>query len=97
MNFLSSVKDCINYFKRSEYKNLFDDECYRRLNNVLKQYGQLETHETILEVCLSNDDRTCDYSIRLDKKSKFGKEFLMLSRIMILSLAAFLTCSELTT
>ena len=75
MKFLSSVKDCINYFKRSEYKNLFDDECYRRLNNVLKQYGNLETHETILEVCLSNDDRTCDYSIRLDKKSKFGKEF----------------------
>ena len=63
---MSSVETCINYFYRNKYPNLFDAECYQRLQNVFNQFGNLATHETILEVVLSNNEKSCDYSIRLD-------------------------------
>ncbi|MBQ9480081.1 MAG: hypothetical protein IJU71_11085, partial [Selenomonadaceae bacterium] len=63
---MSTVKDYIRYLRRNDYPALFDDECQRRLDNVIDQYGELETHETILEIDLSNAARAVDYSIRLD-------------------------------
>ncbi len=63
---MNSVKNFLAYFRQNEYQNLFDAECYSRLENVLNQFGNLETHETILEIVLSNNEKTCDYSIRLD-------------------------------
>ena len=63
---MSTVKDYIRYLRRSDYPALFNDECRRRLDNVLSQYGELETHETILEINLSDDARSVDYSIMLD-------------------------------
>ncbi|MBR1579513.1 MAG: radical SAM protein [Selenomonadaceae bacterium] len=72
---MSTVKDYIRYLRRNDYPALFDDECQRQLNNVIKQYGELETHETILEIDLSNAARAVDYSIRLNRPTEFGKEF----------------------
>lgn len=63
---MNSVETYIKYFRRSKYPNLFDAECDRRLENVLNQFGKIQTHETGLEVVLSDDNKTCDYSIRID-------------------------------
>lgn len=63
------VKDYLNYFRKSQYPALFSKEDIDKLKNVERLYGDIETQETILEVCLSEEVTGCDYSIRKDVSS----------------------------
>lgn len=61
-----TVKQYLDYFRLERYHDLLDEESMTKLHYVEEKYGTLETEETILEVRLSENDRTCDYSIRVD-------------------------------
>ena len=60
-----TVSNCLAYLKEKEYPQLFSRECMIRLDNVGKLFGEIETEETILEVLLDKEVRTCDYSIKV--------------------------------
>ncbi|MBE6095293.1 MAG: radical SAM protein [Schwartzia succinivorans] len=68
------VKECLDYLGQKTYENLFDDGCRRGWENVRQQFGDKETSEIILAVCLSKEEKGCGYSIRLDRKTPFGNE-----------------------
>ena len=59
------VKDYISYFEKIQYTELFDEEVHRRLKNIEAVYGDLETGETIQEILLSREEKSCDYSIKI--------------------------------
>ena len=59
------VKDYISYFEKIQYTELFDEEVHRRLKNIEAVYGDLETEETIQEILLSREEKSCDYSIKV--------------------------------
>lgn len=69
------VSDCLDYLQREIYDYLFDDDCRRSWENVRRQFGGKETNETILEVCLSQEARGCDYSIRIGRETPFSSEY----------------------
>ena len=69
------VKDYLRYLKKASYPQLFDMEGMHKLDNVEKVYGHLETEETILEICLSGGEKSCDYSIRIDTDSPSVREY----------------------
>lgn len=72
---MATVGDCIGYLKRHAYPHLFDKECGKRWDNVERQFGELETEETILEVNLTRKEAGCDYSIRLPRETDFSQEY----------------------
>ena len=69
------VKDYLRYLKKASYPQLFDMEGMHKLDNVEKVYGHLETEETILEICLSGGEKSCDYSIRINTDSPSVREY----------------------
>ncbi len=69
------VKDYLNYFRQKEYAALFGTDDLQKLQNVEKIFGDIETQETILETCLSQEKRSCDYSVRVDVDSPYLKEY----------------------
>ncbi len=69
------VGEYLDYLRQAEYPHLFSDEDMKKLENVEKTYGGMETEETILEVCLSAEETGCDYSIRIDKDSDTVSEY----------------------
>lgn len=69
------VKEYLDYFRQSNYPALFSEEDIAKLANVEKLYGEIETEETILEVCLSEEQTGCDYSIRKDLDSSLLSEY----------------------
>ena len=71
---MTKVKDYIAYLREKEYPQLFSSECMKRLANVEKKFGEIETEETILEVLLDREERSCDYSIKvLTGKKEVGE------------------------
>ncbi|MGN0413188.1 MAG: hypothetical protein ACI4FV_09140, partial [Lachnospiraceae bacterium] len=64
------VRDYLSYLKEEEYPQLFSKECMHRLNLVEQTFGELESEETILEVLLDKEARTCDYSIKIQTVNK---------------------------
>ena len=71
----SKGKDYLRYLKKTSYPQLFDMEGMHKLDNVEKVYGHLETEETILEICLSGGEKSCDYSIRINTDSPSVREY----------------------
>lgn len=69
------VKDYLTYLKRTTYPHLLDGKGMDRLGNVEEIYGNLETEETILEICLSGGEKSCDYSIRIDRDSSVVQNY----------------------
>lgn len=69
------VKEYLDYFRRCNYSALFSEDDIEKLKNVEKIYGDIETEETILEVCLSDEKTGCDYSIRKDVNFPDVKEY----------------------
>ncbi len=70
-----TVKNYLKYFYKKNYPALFDEECVRQLKNVELTFGEIVSEETILEVCLTKPEKTCDYSIRVDVDSVFLSEY----------------------
>ena len=70
-----TVKEYLTYFRHREYPNFIAKEDLEKLENVERIFGELETKETILEICLSKKDTGCDYSIRIDVDSPYVKEY----------------------
>ena len=70
-----TVSNCLAYLKEKEYPQLFSRECMIRLDNVEKKFGEIETEETILEVLLDKEVRTCDYSIKVLTENKEVSEY----------------------
>jgi pyrroloquinoline quinone biosynthesis protein E len=70
-----TVKKYLSYFRESNYPALFSRQDIDRLENVEKIYGDIETDETILEICLSEEKTGCDYSIRKAVDSPYVKEY----------------------
>ncbi len=69
------VREYLDYFRQKEYLALFGEDDLQKLQNVEKVYGDVETKETILETCLSQEKRSCDYSVRVDVESPYLKEY----------------------
>lgn len=69
------VKVYLEYFRKKEYPFLFSEADLEKLRNVEKEYGDLETDETILEVCLSEEKTGCDYSICQKAESSYLSEY----------------------
>lgn len=69
------ITQYLSYWKRHSYPELFGDETRRQLENVERQYGSLLTEETILEVCLSDSQKSCDYSFRIDTDINSVREY----------------------
>lgn len=69
------VKDYLRYFRENDYPNLFSRECVRQLENIETVYGEMESEETILEVVLGQEERGCDYSIKIDTGDKTVKDY----------------------
>ena len=69
------IKEYLSYFDQMQYPALFSEECLERLNNIRSVYGELETDETILEIRLDQEERGCDYSIRIDTDKEIVKEY----------------------
>ena len=59
------VKDYLSYFEKAQYPQLFDEEVSGRLKNIEAIYGELETEETIQEILLNSEEKSCDYSIKV--------------------------------
>lgn len=69
------VSTYLSYGRRREYPELFDAKTLRGLEHVERRFGQIQTEETILEVCLSDGEKNCDYSIRVDTGSDRVREY----------------------
>lgn len=69
------VREYLDYFRECRYPALFSEEDIEKLKNVEKIYGDMETEETILETCLSDEKTGCDYSIRKDVNLPEVKEY----------------------
>lgn len=70
-----TVKEYLKYLRHNEYPSFLLKEDMDKLENVEKVFGELETEETILEICLSKKETGCDYSIRVDVDSTYVKEY----------------------
>ena len=70
-----TVKEYLTYLRHKKYSNFLAQEDMEKLENVEKVFGDLETEETILEICLSKKETGCDYSIRVDVDSPYVKEY----------------------
>lgn len=64
-NTLLTVKELINDMQTLSYPQLFSRECISRLNNVAAVLGDRKTNNSIIEVVLSEKQRTLDYSMTL--------------------------------
>lgn len=71
----TKVKDYLMYFREYDYPNLFGRECVRQLENIEAVYGEKESEETILEVVLGQEERNCDYSIKIDTGKNEVKDY----------------------
>lgn len=71
---MAALKEYVGYLRRQKYDALLDGECLRRLDNVVTQFDDRETHSTILEFNLSDEGRACDYSFQADGDD-FIKEY----------------------
>lgn len=69
------VSDFIKKLREHTYEHLFDDECYRRLDNVNRQFGHLVSHYVIWEAILSDEAKTVDCSILCPYDTPYGKNF----------------------
>ncbi len=73
---MSTVKEYLHYLRQEKYPSLFDGECYERLLNVEHAFGDIKTNEGIMEICLSKEEKACDYSIRVEvENSALVKEY----------------------
>ena len=61
-----TIKEYLRYFSRQRHPNLFSDVCMQAVQNISEQFGHLESHETIMEIRLDQEERTGDYSVRVD-------------------------------
>lgn len=69
------VSSYLDYFRRSAYSALFDAACMEKLDRVQQVYGDTKSSETILEVRLSEPEKTCDYSICIQTHKEFVREY----------------------
>lgn len=73
---MPKVEEYIKYLQRKQYPALFGGGTQAALANISRQYGRLETSETVQEISLSSGERSCDYSIRIDcKTNQYVKEY----------------------
>ena len=73
---MPKVEEYIKYLQRKQYPALFGGGTQAALANISRQYGHLETSETVQEISLSSGERSCDYSIRIDcKTNQYVKEY----------------------
>ena len=70
-----TVKEYLTYLRQKDYPYFLSKEDMDKLENVERIFGDLETEETILEICLSKKETGCDYSIRVDVDSPYVKEY----------------------
>lgn len=69
------ISQYLSYWRRQSYPELFGDETRRQMESIERRYGSLSTEETILEVCLSDAQTSCDYSFRIDTGSECVREY----------------------
>ena len=68
-----------DYLKNCSCEHLFNDECYRRLENVRQQYGHLLSDYVVVETALSDAEFAVDYDIRQMRSTFCGNhDFLEL-------------------
>lgn len=73
---MPKVEEYIKYLRKKQYPALFGGETENALANISSQYGKLETKETIQEISLTSEEKSCDYSIKIDcKENKYVKEY----------------------
>ncbi len=70
----TTIHEYLNYLDRQSYPALFDEMTRQKLGYIRRQFGNLSTEETILEIDL-NGPRQCDYSIRVDLESALVSEY----------------------
>ena len=69
------VKNYLDYFRKTSYPDLFDEVSLTKLAYTEAKYGNVQTEETIMEICLTREEKTCDYSIRIDTDDELTKEY----------------------
>lgn len=73
---MPKVEEYITYLQKKQYPALFGKETESALANISRQYGNLETQETIQEISLTSEEKSCDYSIKIDcGENKYVKEY----------------------
>lgn len=72
---LPKISQYLSYWRRQSYPELFGDDTLRQMENIELCYGSLMTEETILEICLSDAQKSCDYSFRIDTDSASVREY----------------------
>ncbi len=73
---MPKVEEYIKYFQKKQYPALFGKGTYAALANISAQYGELETAETVQEIVLTSEEKSCDYSIQMDcKTNRHVKEY----------------------
>jgi len=66
----TQINEYIKYFCLQDNSVLFDDSCRNALKNISEQFGELRSHETIMEINLKSMEKNGDYSIRIDIDEK---------------------------
>lgn len=70
-----TVREYLDYFRQESYDRLLDEAALKRLENVEAEYGETKAGETILEVDLNCEEKSCDYSIRVALEHSQVKEY----------------------
>ena len=71
-----TVNSFLAHLKRHPVPELISDECMAALESVQKQYGDVISHGTGLEVRLGNPERYVDYIMNIDEDKIPGVESL---------------------
>ena len=60
------VADYLDHFKSLSYPALFGEGVTKALSNIEAGFGDVNTREVIYETALSSDERSLDFSVRVD-------------------------------
>ncbi len=72
---LIEVNNFIDCLKTQTYEHLFDDECYRRIGNLQKQFGHLLSDCVVWETPLSCPEKIVDCGIVQIQRTFCGKHY----------------------
>lgn len=67
---MATIQQYIQYLSLTGSGQLFDEDCQSNWRHIAAQYGEVVSRETIAEVNLSQRQKECDYSIRVDTGKK---------------------------
>ncbi|MDR0886986.1 MAG: isopentenyl-diphosphate Delta-isomerase, partial [Clostridiales Family XIII bacterium] len=72
---MTVISKYIEYLLNTLSSELFDNSCRLGWLNIANEFADIQSKETIAEVILSNDSKTCDYSIRVDTDYEKVREY----------------------